>query len=369
MISRNLLSLQLLLLAVSSSAFVLRPATFNRCVANQSPICSSLSDPDTDATAQAGDIVEEVVSTTSTDATSGNDENDDKAPRHTIYVGNLPYSATVQELRDMVGEYAEVRYVNLPRNRDTGNIKGFGFVDVSSEDEIPKVVDALNGKELEGRPLKVSRSLEKDQIRSTRNKIEGSKKLYVGNLAFDSTKEDLMEFFSSFCEVKDVFIPVDASGRPRGFAFVTVKEEDADTLIEAASGKELMGRTISVNHPLPPGERPQKRERVGRLKLFIGNLSFDTSGEVLEEVFSEFGKVLDFYIPVDPQTENPRGFAFLTMERSDGLNAIDGLDGFELDGRIISVNEAKPRNASPKEERKTGSRFRDDDDLDDSFGV
>ena len=62
-----------------------------------------------------------------------------------------------------------MRYVNLPRNRETGVIKGFAFVDVASEEDIAKCVDALDGVELEGRPLRVSRSLNKDQIRSTKN--------------------------------------------------------------------------------------------------------------------------------------------------------------------------------------------------------
>lgn len=74
----------------------------------------------------------------------------------------------MQEIRDLCREHVEVRFVNLPKNRETNNIKGFAFVDVGSEDEVPKLVDALGGKEIGGRPLRVSRSLEKDQIRSTR---------------------------------------------------------------------------------------------------------------------------------------------------------------------------------------------------------
>lgn len=61
-------------------------------------------------------------------------------------------------------------------------------------------------------------------------------------------------------EVTDVFIPQDKYGKSRGFAFVAVKDEDVETVIESANGKEFMGRPISVNHPLAPSEKsPKKR--------------------------------------------------------------------------------------------------------------
>jgi RNA recognition motif-containing protein len=77
-------------------------------------------------------------------------------------------ATTVQEVRELFSEHVDVRYVSLPRNRETGNIKGFAFVDLASPDEILKAIDALNEVDMDGRPLRVSLSLPKDQIRSTR---------------------------------------------------------------------------------------------------------------------------------------------------------------------------------------------------------
>ena len=68
----------------------------------------------------------------------------------------------------MFSEHVDVTYVSLPTNRETGTIKGFAFVDVASEDQIPIAVEKLNQFEMEGRALRVSRSLPKDQIRSTK---------------------------------------------------------------------------------------------------------------------------------------------------------------------------------------------------------
>jgi len=76
----------------------------------------------------------------------------------------------------------------------------------------------------------------------------GDSKLYVGNLAFECTEEMMVAEFSAVGDVGDVSLVYDnETGRPRGFAFVTMRtKEDADKALEALNGKDLMGRTISV---------------------------------------------------------------------------------------------------------------------------
>jgi RNA recognition motif-containing protein len=87
--------------------------------------------------------------------------------------------------------------------------------------------------------------------------------------------------------------------------------------------------------------------RGSKKKLYIGNLSFYTTEETLIEVFSEFGKVHDAYIPQDNDRGGSRGFGFVTMDDAAALDAIDGLDGCEIDDRIIAVNEAQMKRKSP----------------------
>lgn len=82
------------------------------------------------------------------------------------------------------------------------------------------------------------------------------------------------------------------------------------------------------------------------MKLYVGNLSFYTIPETLVEAFSEFGTVHDCYLPEDPSTGSKRGFAFVTMDKKDALRAVSELDGCEIDGRIIRVNEAQPKRAA-----------------------
>jgi len=70
------------------------------------------------------------------------------------------------EVKEMFEEHVKVKYVNLPRNQESGEIKGFAFIDVATEEDIPKAVEALNGLEVGERQLRVSKSLDKHQIRS-----------------------------------------------------------------------------------------------------------------------------------------------------------------------------------------------------------
>jgi RNA recognition motif-containing protein len=73
-----------------------------------------------------------------------------------LYVGNLPYSATETSLRDAFSAHGKVDSVNVISDRDTGQSKGFAFVEMSTDAEAQKATEAMNGVQLEGRQIKVS---------------------------------------------------------------------------------------------------------------------------------------------------------------------------------------------------------------------
>lgn len=79
------------------------------------------------------------------------------------------------------------------------------------------------------------------------------------------------------------------------------------------------------------------------MKLYVGNMSFDTTEASLEALFSNYGEVQDVAIVKDRHTDRPRGFAFVTMEDNAARAAIDALNGNDFEGRALTVNEAKPR--------------------------
>lgn len=80
------------------------------------------------------------------------------------------------------------------------------------------------------------------------------------------------------------------------------------------------------------------------MKLYVGNLSFNTSTQDLEQIFGEVGTVDSANIIEDRETGRSRGFGFIEMSsKEEGQNAISQLDGKEVDGRSLKVNEAKPQ--------------------------
>ena len=87
--------------------------------------------------------------------------------------------------------------------------------------------------------------------------------MYIGNLAYDVTENDLRNAFSEFGEVSSVKIITDKfSGRPKGFGFVEMPDNsEADQAIKALNGKVLNGRSIKVNQAEPRGKRPRSRRR------------------------------------------------------------------------------------------------------------
>jgi RNA recognition motif-containing protein len=83
-------------------------------------------------------------------------------------------------------------------------------------------------------------------------------------------------------------------------------------------------------------------------KLFVGNLSFNTTENDLQDAFAAHGTVVEANLMMDRMTGKPRGFGFVTMSTpEEAQKAIDALNGAELDGRALTVNIARPREERP----------------------
>jgi RNA recognition motif-containing protein len=83
-------------------------------------------------------------------------------------------------------------------------------------------------------------------------------------------------------------------------------------------------------------------------KLFVGNLSFNTTENDLQDAFAAFGTVTEANLMMDRMTNRPRGFGFVTMSNAEeAQKAIAGLNGKEIDGRALTVNVARPREERP----------------------
>ncbi|MDQ7825469.1 MAG: RNA-binding protein [Candidatus Eremiobacteraeota bacterium] len=90
-----------------------------------------------------------------------------------LYVGNLPYDIEETALRELFSAHGTVESVSIITDRDTGRSKGFGFVEMSNDEEKTAAIAALDGKELSGRSLKVNEARERSDSRPPRRDMGG----------------------------------------------------------------------------------------------------------------------------------------------------------------------------------------------------
>ena len=94
------------------------------------------------------------------------------------------------------------------------------------------------------------------------------------------------------------------------------------------------------------------------MKLYVGNLSYSTTQERLREAFEKFGTVASADVVFDRETGRSKGFGFVEMPNADeAQRAIEGWNDQELDGRLLRVNEARPREPRPGGGRYGGGRY------------
>ncbi len=80
------------------------------------------------------------------------------------------------------------------------------------------------------------------------------------------------------------------------------------------------------------------------MKIYVGNLPYSVTQDELKDLFSQFGDVLDVFIVMDRETRRSKGYGFVEMEDEAAKKAIEELNGKEVGGRTIVVNEARPKN-------------------------
>ncbi|XP_028841103.1 RNA-binding protein 14b [Denticeps clupeoides] len=155
-------------------------------------------------------------------------------------------------------------------------------------------------------------------------------KLFVGNLALDTSQEELSAIFESYGQVVSCSVL-------RQFAFVHLQGEGAaERAIRELNGREFRGRNLVVEE--------SRGRPLHSTKVFVGNLSSMCTTEDLQELFQTFGKVLE--------CDKVKGYAFVHMEnKEDALQAIEALHGTSFKGRPLSVELSK---VQPNKQAPTG---------------
>jgi RNA recognition motif-containing protein len=285
-----------------------------------------------------------------------------------IYVGNLSYEASWQDLKDFFRQCGNVENAEVIEGSD-GRKKGFGIVRFRTEKDASFAIRRFDGFEYKGRKLEVRfdrrdsndgggrRGGDRGGESESHGGVGGGCKLFVGNISFDTSWQDLKDYFRQCGDVDNAEVIEGADGKKKGFGIVRFKSErDANNAISRLDGVEFQGRNLVVRFDRRDsdggGQSNNSNRRGGGessdfhgggggggggCKLFVGNLSFDTSWQDLKDYFRQCGDVDNAEV-IEGADGRKKGFGIVRFSSErDANNAIRRLDGVEFQGRNLEV--------------------------------
>eukprot|EP00658_Telonema_sp_P-2_P036412 TRINITY_DN26350_c0_g1_i2.p1 TRINITY_DN26350_c0_g1~~TRINITY_DN26350_c0_g1_i2.p1 ORF type:complete len:331 (+),score=51.52 TRINITY_DN26350_c0_g1_i2:206-1198(+) len=272
-----------------------------------------------------------------------------------LYVGNLPWGVDNQGLLDLFSEHNPTS--TTVATTKTGLSRGFGFVSFDTSENREAAKSALNGLEIEGRTLNVSN-------RHARGERPKKRKVYLGNLSWGMDVVELQEVCGKFGDIENAVVVADRStGLSRGFAFVTMKSEEAAAdLISNLDQMVLDGRVVyaslaDTTFRNTDRESPTARGNTNNgCRVFLGNLTWNMEVSDLQELCGQFGQVNSARIITDRESGLSRGFGFVTMDTAEeAQKLISEMDSMDVDGRVLQVSLAgsdKDKNKSEVQEEE-----------------
>lgn len=178
---------------------------------------------------------------------------EDERDRRTVFVQQLAARLRTKELIAFFEKVGPVKEAQIVKDRVSGRSKGVGYVEFRQEESVPLAIQ-LTGQKLLGIPI-IAQLTEAEKNRQARNPEASSgnhnsvpfHRLYVGNIHFSITEEDLQNVFEPFGELEFVQLQKDETGRSRGYGFVQFRDPNqAREALEKMNGFDLAGRPIRV---------------------------------------------------------------------------------------------------------------------------
>ena len=168
------------------------------------------------------------------------------APGTRLFVGGLPREIGTEELRELFKTHGELTDC-IVLTDDAGVNRGFGFVTYAAKAMADAAVAALDGHRINGRRIGV-RDADDDKKKDRKRKEPQGLKIYIGNLPFTATAEQLQSMVAEHATVNEVILATGPGGKPKGFGFVFIAETDkGEAVVKALNKTEVEGRTIKVD--------------------------------------------------------------------------------------------------------------------------
>ncbi|KAI7728781.1 hypothetical protein M8C21_033220 [Ambrosia artemisiifolia] len=194
-----------------------------------------------------------------------------------------------------------------------------------------------------------------------------SGKLFIGGISWDTNEERLKEYFVTFGEVVEAVIMKDrTTGRARGFGFVVFS--DPAVAERVVKEKHMIdGRTVEAKKAVPRDDQQTINRSSGSVqgspgptrtkKIFVGGLASSVTENDFKTYFEQFGMITDVVVMYDHNTQRPRGFGFITYDSEESVDKALLKTFHELNGKMVEVKRAVPKESSPGPNRNQISGF------------
>jgi len=167
-------------------------------------------------------------------------------------------------------------------------------------------------------------------------------KMFIGGLSWQTTPENIREYFSEFGDVAEVMVMKDpATRRSRGFGFITFSHPTSVEKVLALPSHTIHGKVVEPKVAVPRKSNPKLVMRTK--KIFVGGLSATTSLEDIKAYFEQFSRVMESMLAYDKVTNRHRGFGFVTFDNEEVVDKICEIHFHEINGKMVESKKALPK--------------------------
>nr|DAD28650.1 TPA_asm: hypothetical protein HUJ06_030118 [Nelumbo nucifera] len=255
-----------------------------------------------------------------------------------LYIGDLHPDVTDGQLLETFSVINNLASVRVCRDSLSGRSLGYGYANFVTTQDAIQAIEKLNHTPLNGKMMRIMWSHRDPDARKS-----GIGNLFVKNLDDSIDNVRLHKMFSKYGNILSCKVVTSQDGKSKGYGFVQFEsEESAKSAIEKLNDSTVGGKKY-VGNFIKKSDRVLRSPNAKYTNLYMKNLDQDVSEELLQEKFSEFGKITNLVISKD-ENGNSKGFGFVNFESpNDAKQAMEAMNGTQLGSKTLYVARAQKK--------------------------